>query len=85
MEDQKDEFTDYCEYIVEAGPFDGFKAVEHVIYGRQGSTVVVEKTHKVHNFCSNNYSGLAGDDRMVQAATEAMQTHGYGMSSAPLM
>lgn len=50
MEGKKDEFTEYCEYVVESGPFDGFKAVEHVIYGKQGSTVTVEKTHKVHNF-----------------------------------
>ena len=35
----------------------------------------------VLNFCANNYLGLADNARLIQAAKEAMDTHGYGMSS----
>ncbi|CAI2369794.1 unnamed protein product [Moneuplotes crassus] len=81
----QDEFVEYCDFIVKSGPFDGYQAVEHIIHGKQGSTVVADNMQTVHNFCSNNYSGLAGDPRMVEAAAETMKTHGYGLSSAPLM
>ena len=80
-----EQFTDMCKMIVENGPFDGFRAVEHIIHGKQDTTVVADNMQTVHNFCSNNYSGLAGDPRIIQAAKDTMDTHGYGMSSAPLM
>ena len=35
----------------------------------------------VLNFCANNYLGLSDNPRLVKAACEAMQSHGYGMSS----
>jgi glycine C-acetyltransferase len=83
--ENSDPFSEYCKYVVEAGPFDGFKAIEHVIHGKQASTVVADNMQTVHNFCSNNYSGLASDPRIVQAAEDTLKTHGYGLSSAPLM
>ena len=33
------------------------------------------------NFCANNYLGLSDNQRLIKAAKEAMDTHGYGMSS----
>jgi glycine C-acetyltransferase len=36
---------------------------------------------RVLNFCANNYLGLAGDARLVAAATEAMARWGYGLAS----
>jgi glycine C-acetyltransferase len=33
------------------------------------------------NFCANNYLGLSSHPRVVQAAKEAIDTHGFGMSS----
>ncbi len=35
----------------------------------------------VLNFCANNYLGLSDNARLVDAASKAMQTRGYGMSS----
>lgn len=78
-------FVQYCDFIVESGPFDGLRALEHIIHGKQNSTVVADNNQTVHNFCSNNYSGLASDPRIVKAAEETLKTHGYGLSSAPLM
>src|SRR5207248_11482486 len=33
------------------------------------------------NFCANNYLGLSGNPKVVQAAKNVMDTHGYGLSS----
>lgn len=84
-EKQYDPFTEMCKFVVDSGPFDGFRAVEHIIHGKQATTVIADNMQTVHNFCSNNYSGLASDERIIAAAEETMKTHGYGLSSAPLM
>ncbi|MCR9138037.1 MAG: glycine C-acetyltransferase [Alphaproteobacteria bacterium] len=38
-------------------------------------------TREVLNFCANNYLGLADDARLINAAKEALDTHGFGMAS----
>lgn len=83
--ESEDAFTQMCKFIVEAGPFSGFQALEHVIHGKQDTVVVADNMQTVVNFCSNNYSGLASDPRIVKAAEDTLKTHGYGLSSAPLM
>ncbi|MHC4062891.1 MAG: glycine C-acetyltransferase [Planctomycetota bacterium] len=35
----------------------------------------------VINFCANNYLGLSSHPRVIAAARDALETHGYGMSS----
>ena len=35
----------------------------------------------VINFCANNYLGLSSHPKVIKAAREALDTHGYGMSS----
>ncbi len=35
----------------------------------------------VLNFCANNYLGLADDPRLIRAAKDALDTHGFGMAS----
>ena len=36
---------------------------------------------EVINFCANNYLGLADHPKILEAVTEGMQKHGYGMAS----
>src|SRR5690606_5985046 len=36
---------------------------------------------EVINFCANNYLGLSSDPRVIEAAKNTIDSHGYGMSS----
>jgi len=59
----------------------GLYKEERVIAGPQGAEITLVDGRKVLNFCANNYLGLSGDPRLVAAAHDALETHGYGMSS----
>ena len=53
---------------------------ERIITSPQGAEITVNgKT--VLNFCANNYLGLSSHPEVIQAAKDAMDTHGFGMSS----
>lgn len=54
---------------------------ERVIVSSQGAEIRLESGKKVLNFCANNYLGLSANTELVNAAKEALDTHGYGMSS----
>ncbi|GAB4421209.1 MAG: glycine C-acetyltransferase [Bacteroidia bacterium] len=53
---------------------------ERVITSPQGAAIQVSD-HEVLNFCANNYLGLSAHPRVIQAAKDAIDTHGYGLSS----
>jgi len=53
---------------------------ERVITSEQGAEITVGgKT--VLNFCANNYLGLSSHPKVIDAAKQTVDTHGYGMSS----
>lgn len=54
---------------------------ERIITSPQGADITVQGGKEVINFCANNYLGLSGDARVIEAAKKAMDTHGYGLSS----
>jgi glycine C-acetyltransferase len=54
---------------------------ERIIVSPQGAEIVLADGRKVLNFCANNYLGLSSDSRLIEAAREALDSHGYGMSS----
>jgi glycine C-acetyltransferase len=54
---------------------------ERVITTRQGTVVNVSHSGEVLNFCSNNYLGLSGDQRLVDRAREILELRGFGLSS----
>merc|ERR1712106_921281 len=55
---------------------------EKVITTAQNVSVNVTTSHgPILNFCANNYLGLSSHPEVIQAAIEALKTHGAGMSS----
>ena len=58
----------------------GLTKPERVIASRQGPVIEVAG-RQVLNFCANNYLGLAGDERVVQAGIEAQNRWGAGTAS----
>jgi glycine C-acetyltransferase len=62
----------------------GLTKPERVITSRQGAEIRVstrDGDRAVLNFCANNYLGLAGDERVTQAAIEASERWGAGTAS----
>ncbi len=58
----------------------GLYKKERIITSPQGAEIIVNG-ETVLNFCANNYLGLSSHPEVVQAAKEALDTHGFGMSS----
>ncbi|MCD6090849.1 MAG: glycine C-acetyltransferase [Bacteroidales bacterium] len=63
--------------IKEAGLFKN----ERIITSPQGAEISVSTGQEVLNFCANNYLGLSNNPILVQAAKDALDERGYGMSS----
>ena len=57
-----------------------FKA-ERIITSPQAAEITLADGRTVLNFCANNYLGLADHPAMIQAAKDALDSHGFGMAS----
>ncbi len=58
----------------------GLYKQERIIDSVQGAEIMVNGK-QVLNFCANNYLGLSAHPQVVQAAKDAIDYRGYGMSS----
>ncbi len=65
------------ENVKEAGLF----KKERVITSPQGAQVHVENKDEVVIMCANNYLGLSSHPDVIEASKDALDTHGFGMSS----
>jgi len=54
---------------------------ERIITSPQHAAITTRDGREVLNFCANNYLGLANHPTLIQAAKEALDRHGFGMSS----
>jgi glycine C-acetyltransferase len=63
----------------------GLYKKERIITSPQGAEIQVQQADgnllTVLNFCANNYLGLSSHPKVTQAAKDAIDTHGFGMSS----
>ena len=54
---------------------------ERVITGPQDAVITISTGEEVINFCANNYLGLSSHPKVIQAAKDTLDSHGFGMSS----
>ncbi|GAA0891376.1 glycine C-acetyltransferase [Fulvivirga kasyanovii] len=73
----KKKLQDELDSIREAGLY----KKERIITTPQGAVIKTQDGKEVINFCANNYLGLSSHPRVIEAAKEAIDSHGYGMSS----
>jgi glycine C-acetyltransferase len=73
----KEHLANELEQIGDAGLFKS----ERIISSSQQAEIELESGEKVLNFCANNYLGLSNNTELVEAAKDALDTHGFGMSS----
>ena len=73
----KDHLQKELQDIKEAGLYKN----ERIIASAQDAEITLNTGQKVLNFCANNYLGLSNHPELVSAAKEALDSHGYGMSS----
>ena len=70
----------YADTLAEIRDAGLFKS-ERIITGPQSAEITLEDGRTVLNFCANNYLGLADHPDIIQAAKDALDTHGFGMAS----
>ncbi|HLP95567.1 MAG TPA: glycine C-acetyltransferase [Saprospiraceae bacterium] len=59
----------------------GLYKQERIITTPQGPVIDTTAQEEVLNFCANNYLGLSSHPQVIDAAIEAIKSHGYGLSS----
>ncbi|KXK39789.1 MAG: glycine C-acetyltransferase [Saprospiraceae bacterium] len=59
----------------------GLYKEERIITTPQSAQIKTTAGEEVLNFCANNYLGLSSHPEVIRAGKEAIDTHGFGMSS----
>lgn len=73
----KDHLSTQLQEIDNAGLFKR----ERIITTPQDAVIQTTEGKEVLNFCANNYLGLSSHPRVLEAAHNALDSHGFGMSS----
>ena len=73
----KNFLSDELQGVTDAGLF----KKERIITTPQGAEVSVSSGDEVVIMCANNYLGLSSNPEVIDAAKQALDTHGFGMSS----
>ena len=74
-------FQSHLQHELQAIEQAGLYKNERVIVSPQGAVIRVADGQEVLNFCANNYLGLSNSPELKQAAKDAIDSHGYGVSS----
>ncbi|MFW5657025.1 MAG: glycine C-acetyltransferase [Bacteroidota bacterium] len=59
----------------------GLYKEERIITSPQQAEITLQDGSRVLNFCANNYLGLSNHPELVKATRNALDSHGFGMSS----
>lgn len=59
----------------------GLYKEERIITSPQGAAINTDSSDGLLNFCANNYLGLSAHPDVIEAAKEAIDSHGFGLSS----
>ena len=54
---------------------------ERIIVSSQSTEIALSDGTRVLNFCANNYLGLSDNAEVIQAAKDALDSHGFGVAS----
>jgi glycine C-acetyltransferase len=77
-------FGDHVRDVLANIEADGLYKRERLIAGPQGARITIrtgDTTREMLNLCANNYLGLANNPEIRAAARNAIDEHGFGMSS----
>ena len=74
-------FKDHLLDEIENTKRSGLYKSERIIKSPQSSLIETSEKKEIINLCSNNYLGLSSHPQVTQAAKDAIDTHGFGMSS----
>jgi glycine C-acetyltransferase len=78
-------FYDFVNTELESIRSAGLYKSERIIATPQGANIRIVgadgQQREVLNLCANNYLGLSSHPQVIEAAHEALRTHGYGLSS----
>jgi len=74
-------FNQHCQSELDGIRAAGLFKGERIIATPQGALVRLADGRELINLCANNYLGLSSHPRVIEAAHEALRTHGYGLSS----
>ena len=74
-------FKDHLLDEIENTKKSGLYKSERIIKSPQSSLIETSEKKEIINLCSNNYLGLSSHPEVTKAAKDAIDTHGFGMSS----
>ncbi len=77
----KKDFKEFLQEQIEEIKSSGLYKKESVITSAQSAIIKFDSGHEVINFCANNYLGLSNHSSVIEGAKQAMDTHGFGLSS----
>jgi glycine C-acetyltransferase len=81
MPEAVDPFVQHIRSELDALQAQGLFKQERIITSPQRAMVTTQDGRVVLNLCANNYLGLSSHPKVLEAAHEALRTHGFGLSS----
>ncbi len=76
-----DAFIEHIRQELDGLRSSGLYKTERIITSPQSALIRTADGRGVLNFCANNYLGLSSHPKVIEAAHEALRTHGFGLSS----